>query len=113
MIIKVFIRFLLILLLSISPIYSNIDDDIDNIRDASNAERFKLMNEFKKKIIKMKQKERIKAIQKLSKVNNKIDKGLLKEMKKNRQKNSYIESRIQDHIENEAQNHIEDSQDDR
>lgn len=113
MIIKLFIKILLILLLSIYPIYANIDEDIDNIRNASNSERFKLMNAFKKKIIKMKQKERIKAIQKLSRVNNKKNRGLIKEMRKSKSKKRHIDNRIQDHIENEAQNHIEDSHDDR
>ena len=107
-----FIRFLLILFLSFS-LYGNIDDEIDNIRNASNQDRFKLMNAFKKKIIKMKQKERIKAIKKLSSLSNKKkNKKILKEIEKTHQKSKNRANRIQGHIENEAEDHIEDMHDD-
>lgn len=71
------------------------------------------MNAFKKKIIKMKQKERIKAIRKLSIVNNKKNKGLLKEMRNRKSKKRHIDNRIQDHIENEVQQHFESNSNDR
>ncbi len=102
-----FIRFLLILCL-ISSLYANIDDDIDSIKNASNRDRFKLMNALKKKIIKMKQKERIKAIKKLSRLSNKRKtRKILKEIEKRHKKSHKRVNRIQGDIENEAENHIE------
>ena len=57
----------ILLLLSVFSLLllGNIDKEIEAIQKANNSQRFKLMNAFKKKIIKMKAKERLKAIRKL------------------------------------------------
>ncbi len=54
-----------ILLITPSKLYANIDAQIEAIRHAPVAERFKLMNAFKQEIVQMKEKERIHAITQL------------------------------------------------
>ncbi len=57
---------LIILLL---PIYGNIDNLIEAIKKAPPSLRYKLMNQFKREIVKMNEQERIKAIKKLTQHN--------------------------------------------
>jgi len=76
-------------------LHADIDSQIDAIKNASVEERFKLMNAFKRDLIKMKEEERIKAITKLSKKSSKIHaKKALDELKENAKRRN-----IQKHLE--------------
>jgi len=76
-------------------LHADIDAQIDAIKHASVEERFKLMNAFKRNLVKMKEKERIKAIQKLSeKSNNTHAKKALDELKE-----TYKRRQIQKHLD--------------
>jgi len=67
----------------ITNVHANIDDDIKAIQNAPTKERFKLMNAFKKNLIKMNEDERIHALTKLGKTSNsKHTKKALEELKK-------------------------------
>jgi len=78
-----------LLLLLQHPLYADIDAKIKAIQNAPVHERFKLMNEFKREMAKMQEKERIEAISKLtSKSNNKQVKKVLKELKKQQARKS-------------------------
>jgi len=82
-------------------LHADIDAQIDAIKNASVEERFKLMNAFKRDLIKMKEEERIKAITKLSeKSNKKHAKKALDELKQNAKRR-----RIQKHLDT---HHIDD-----
>ena len=82
-------------------LHADIDAQIDAIKNASVEERFKLMNAFKRNLIKMKEEERIKAITKLSEKSNKAHaKKAFDELKKNAKRKD-----IQNHIEH---HHIDD-----
>lgn len=50
------------------PLFANIDAQIEAIQKAPVAERFKLMNAFKKEIVQMQEKERINAMSKLQSI---------------------------------------------
>ena len=58
-------KILLLLYVFTLLLLGDIDKEIEAIQKANNSQRFKLMNAFKKKIIKMKAKERLRAIRKL------------------------------------------------
>lgn len=62
---KYFYTSLLIFSAYIHPCYADIDSQIEAIQRASDSEKFKLMNAFKKKLIHMKEKERLDAMAKL------------------------------------------------
>jgi len=82
-------------------LHADIDAQIDAIKNASIEERFKLMNAFKRDLIKMKEEERIKAITKLSEKSDKAHaKKALDELKQNAKRKD-----IQSHIEH---HHIDD-----
>ena len=84
--------------------YANIDDEIDAIKNASTKDKFKLMNSFKKKIIKMRDNERILAIKKLAIMSkSKNSSHTLKIIKNNIKKRD-----MQGHIENQVEDHIAD-----
>lgn len=94
---RIFFSILVFLTLFTNLIYANIDEQIDAIKHASVKERFKLMNEFKKNLIQMKEKERIEAIKKLSiKSNNKNAKKALDELKQHTKRNK-LQKQIEDH----------------
>ena len=93
----VILRFLLCLSLSLHVLYADIDTQIEAIQNASVEERFKLMNAFKKNLIKMKEKERIKAIHKLTnKSKNKQAKNVLTRLEENIKK-----EKIRKHLEHQ------------
>ena len=108
---RIFFSILILLTLFTNLIYANnIDEQIDAIKHATIEERFKLMNEFKKNLIKMKEKERIDAIKKLSsKQNNKNAKKALDELEQHTKRNK-IQKQIEhnnideDNIINETDN---------
>ena len=62
---RYFLHLLLLVVLNTHPTYADIDSQIEAIQHASASERFKLMNAFKKKLILMKETERLKAMTKL------------------------------------------------
>ena len=97
------ILFIFLLLVSCNSIllHANVDAQIEAIKNASVEERFKLMNEFKKNLIEMKEEERIKAMTKLTiQSKNKHAKKALDELKQNAKRKD-----IQNHIEHY---HIDD-----
>ncbi|MCF6244914.1 MAG: hypothetical protein L3J43_07735 [Sulfurovum sp.] len=59
---------ILLITLLLLPLWGDMDAQIEAIQRAPVAERFKLMNAFKKKIIKMHEKERIEAMTKLQSI---------------------------------------------
>lgn len=59
-------KFLLLFSLFAYNSYADIDAQIEAIKQAPVSERFKLMNAFKKNLIKMKEEERIRALKKLT-----------------------------------------------
>jgi len=78
-------------------LHADIDAQIDAIKNASVEERFKLMNAFKRNLLKMKEEERIKAITKLSEESNTTDaKKALDELKQNA-KRRHIQKRLETH----------------
>jgi len=82
--------------------YGNIDEQIDAIKNASSKDKFILMNKFKKEVIKMQEKERILAINKLAKMSK--SKNSIHTLKIMR---NHIKKRdIQGHIENQIQEHM-------
>jgi len=100
---------LIISLLAMTILYANIDDDIQKIQNAPPSERYKLMNEFKKKLIKMNEKKRIDAIKKLGKKSNsKNIKQALEEIKRAQERKRLRKETEQqqietDNIENETE----------
>lgn len=94
---------------------ADMDSEIEAIRKAPISERFKLMNAFKKKIIKMQEKERIDAISKLKDISkSKYGSRALKELKQRQQNKSerYIENATEAQIENATENQMEYDHDD-
>ena len=61
---KTFTLFIFLVLV----LFANIDDQITAIQKASASERFILMNNFKKEIVQMQEKERLHAINKLQSI---------------------------------------------
>ena len=55
-------------LLVTHQLQSSIDNEIDAMQQAPVSERFKRMNELKKKIIKMREKERLKILNRLQQI---------------------------------------------
>lgn len=56
---------ILLMILFLLPLWGDMDAQIEAIQRAPVAERFKLMNDFKKKIVKMHEEERLEAMTKL------------------------------------------------
>ncbi|MDQ7047494.1 MAG: hypothetical protein Q9M39_07685 [Sulfurovum sp.] len=91
------LKFLLLFILFTYPNYADIDAQIQAIQNASVKDRFKLMNAFKKRLMKMQEKERIEAVKKLSKNSKKKHaKKVLKELEENTKR-----ANIQKHIEHQ------------
>ena len=85
-----------------SILYADIDAQIDAIKNASTEERFKLMNTFKRNLLKMKEEERIKAITKLSKKSHTTyAKKALKELKKNTKRRQVQDSLEYHHVDDD------------
>ena len=130
-----------LLLAGTFALYADIDAQIDAIRDAPVSERFKLMNEFKREVVHMHEKERIIAIRKLqsmtrSKYSNRVIEELERHDKHPNMRNvrvrpnvaikreneiedqvvntteNHIENETEDHIENETEDHIENETED-
>lgn len=88
---------------------SSIDEEIKAIKSAPVEKRFKLMNAFKKKLIQMKEQERIDALKKLTKDAKKQDasavlKALQKHTRQQKARQKLEEQQIEiDNIQNETQ----------
>jgi len=97
---------IMLIILFFLPLWGDIDAQIEAIQQAPVSERFKLMNDFKKKIVKMKEKKRLKAIKKLQEtIQNKHDKKFMKALK-----NKYKER--DDELDDLRDDHIDDYRDD-
>lgn len=107
---KVVLITFFILLHSVLIQAENIDMQIEAIQKAPVAERFKLMNALKKRLVKMKEKERLKALSKLrlstkskhaKKVIDKVEKDTKRIFKQ------HLENEMESHIENEVENQVQ------
>ncbi len=105
--------FLLVFLLYFTPLYpKSIDAEIEAIQKAPVSERFKLMNELKKRLVKMKEKERIHALSKLraSTKSKKAKKAIGKvEQRSKSIAKQHLENEMENHIENEVENQIQEN----
>ncbi len=106
------ILFIFLFLVSCNTILlnANVDAQIEAIKNASVKERFKLMNEFKKGLIQMKEEERIKAMTKLTiQSKNKHAKKALDELIEHTKRKN-IENHIEHHSidENNIVNETDD-----
>ena len=118
------------IILSFSLYANKIDTQIEAIQKASESERFKLMNAFKREIIQMNETQRIEALDKLQAINNnKHAESTLKELTRqhahryskyeeeitdgNKEANTddntatQTENNIESHTSNETQNSVE------
>ncbi len=102
---KLFLLLTSILFLTVSLLATPIDAQIEAIQKAPVEKRFKLMNAFKKKIVRMQEQERIKALTKLkSMTKNKMTQKALTKLnshatKKSSNTQTVKHSYIDDHID--------------
>jgi ADP-dependent phosphofructokinase/glucokinase len=108
---RIVFNVLFIFYICTSHIYADIDAEIEAIQHASVKERFKLMNAFKKNLIKMKEKERIEAIKKLSKRSkNKHANKVLENLKQSKKRKNIRKHVEYQQIDNDAINSEMDEQ---
>ncbi len=103
------IRFILLLLPLL--LFGDVDAKIEAIQHASIAERFKLMNAFKKEIIQMREEKRLQALRKLQAMaedNN--TKQSLEQLQENKKIKYEIENR--NNLEREERDSHEEKDDD-
>lgn len=107
---KGILRYLFVLFYIVSfTSASSIDEEIKTIQSAPLEKRFKLMNAFKKKLIQMKEQERINALKKLTKNAKKQDasavlKSLQKHTRQQKERRKLEAQQIEiDNIQNETQ----------
>jgi hypothetical protein len=118
-------------------LFANIDSQIEAIQKAPVAERFKLMNAFKKKIIQMQEKERIQAMSKLQSITqskhadkafkelrnhanvrqskihrNTREQHLRPEIHQEESTQEHVENEVEEQTENETEEHEEEEHDD-
>jgi len=100
---------LLFILFHLTLLWSkSIDAEIEAIQKAPVSERFKLMNALKKKLVKMKEKERIEALSKLrASTKSKKARKAIGEVEK-RSKN-IARQHLEEEIENEIENQVQES----
>lgn len=110
-------KIVLFIFLSLS-LFANIDEQIEAIQKAPVSKRFMLMNAFKKKIVKMREKERIHAMSKLKSImKSKHADKVFKELKNNIRDSAesevedQVERENEEQVENETQDHEEDEDD--
>ena len=94
---------LFFILLHVTLLWSkSIDAEIEAIQKAPVSERFKLMNALKKKLVKMKERERMEALSKLrASTKSKKAKKAIGDVEKR------TKSIARQHLENEMENQIE------
>ncbi len=104
---------IILFLLCSSPLWANsVDAQIEAIQKAPVSERFKLMNALKKKLVKMKEKERLEALAKLrtSTKSRKAQKSISSLEERSRSiKRQHLENEMDNHIDNEIENQIQDN----
>lgn len=110
---------ILFMILFLLPLWGDIDAQIEAIQRAPVSERFKLMNDFKKKIIQMREKERMEAVRKLQSITqNKDSKKVFKSLKNKKKKqhtnrmNSTNELERDDEIDDLREDHRNEERDD-
>ncbi|WP_294952037.1 hypothetical protein [Sulfurovum sp.] len=84
----------------------SIDTQIEAIQKAPVKERFKLMNALKKRLVRMKEKERIEALSQLrSSTKSKSAKKAIEKVEKDTKRISreHLENEMESHIENEVE----------
>ncbi len=88
---------LILFVYTITILHANIDEEIQAIRHAPITERYKLMNDFKKNLIKMNEKERMEALKKLTKNKNQknVKKALQELQRKNKDKSKHMRKEIE------------------
>jgi len=88
-------KYILIMTSLLVSLHADIDEQIEAIQNAPVEERFKLMNAFKKNLVKMKEEERIEAMKKLTtRSHNKHVKKALEALKQQTK-----QKKMQRHIE--------------
>jgi len=106
---------LLILLLYI-PLFASIDEQIEAMQNASDEERFEMMNRFKKELIALQEEERIDAMKKLISVtesNNsqevleELKDGSSEDNRSTHRDSNIVEEHIEDTIKNDIEENIE------
>jgi len=113
------VKAILFMILFLLPLWGDIDAQIEAIQRAPVSERFKLMNDFKKKIIQMREKERMEAVRKLQSITqNKDSKKVFKSLKNKKKKqhtnrmNSTNELERDDEIDDLREDHRNEERDD-
>jgi hypothetical protein len=90
----------------------SIDTQIEVIQKAPVSERFKLMNALKKRLVKMKEKERLEALSKLrSSTKSKSAKKAIGKVEKDTKRivRQHLENEMENHIENEVENQVQEN----
>jgi len=96
----ILIRLLYSLILISLPLFSDIDDQIEAIENASESERFAMMNSFKKELIQLQEEERIDAMKKLISITESNNsKEVMEELTENSRVEEYIGDELKDDIE--------------
>ena len=107
---RVLILFFIVLQFTFSWSKS-IDTEIEAIQKAPVSERFKLMNALKKKLVKMKEKERIEALSKLrASTKSKKAKKAIDDIEK--RSKSIARQHLENEMENEVENQVQDNNED-
>ncbi len=91
---------------TVSPGAESIDAQIEAIQKAPAKERFRLMNALKKRLVQMKEKERIEALSKLRSSTRSVRaKRAIEKVEKDTKRISreHLESLMESHIENEVE----------
>jgi len=101
-------KIFLFLFLSSMMLFSNIDEQIEAMEQASEEERFEMMNRFKKELIKLQEEERIDAMKKLISITESNNsKEVMEELKSNSSENNTLEEHIEDEIKDDIEENIE------
>jgi len=105
-------KILLLILLMYTPLFSSIDEQIEAMQNASDEERFEMMNRFKKELIKLQEEERMDAMKKLiliTESNNSQE--VMEELKSHSddENSSYENNRVEEHIEDITKNDVEEN----
>lgn len=108
-----FLNLIMIGFLSSTLLYASIDDEIEAIQQAPIEERFKLMNELKKRIVQMKEEKRMTTIKKLQsatqgEVIEREEDNMTQEQNSTDSFNKKIESHTQGILENHRESVFEE-----
>jgi len=103
---------ILLILLFYSTLFSSIDEQIELIQNASDKDRFEMMNSFKKELIKLQEEERIGAIKKLILITESNNSQEVMEELKDNSKENILEESMDDEIKDDIEENIEFEEDD-